>query len=129
MRLSPPFATRLLLALVALTACSGQLDGRHHRVTKSIVGVPLKVTREDLPVLTGELFVECGVAITPVAHRSIVVEQGGKRILETTTDHSGRFHVSGDMPTGEYVVRVDDPLLVGLTNIQVYAYEVEHARV
>src|SRR5687767_6422256 len=75
-----------LPALIAHVACTGQLYERHHRVTKSIVGIPIEVTRQDLPLLTGELFAECGVAIALVAHRRIVVEQGGRQILETDTD-------------------------------------------
>jgi hypothetical protein len=118
-----------LFASLVVAACSGQLDGRHHRATKSIIGIPIEITRQDLPVLTGDLFAECGVAIAPVAHRRIVVEHRGKQILETSTDPSGRFQVSGEMPSGEYIVRVDDPSLVGRTTIEVYAYEVDHARI
>jgi hypothetical protein len=70
------------------------MDGRHYRATKSIVGIPVEITKEDLPVLKGELFAECGITLVPVAHRRIIVERKGEQLAETATDPSGKFQVS-----------------------------------
>jgi len=90
----------------------------------TLLGVPVATERRDLPVVTGELLAECGLALMPVSGRRIVVEQGANMVLETTTDPSGKFRVSGDLANGSYRIRVDDPVLTGSEFVVVQGYEV-----
>jgi len=120
-----------LAVVVVVASCSGRLDGRHHRATTTIVGIPIEISRRDLPILTGELVVECGPVLLPATYRTIVVEAAGKEILQTTTDSSGRFRVSVDLPSGQYRVRVSDPQLTGHTVIRVGVnpFDIDYARI
>jgi hypothetical protein len=126
-------AARLTLS-IGLAGCfasgctAAEYNGRHYHASKSVLGIPVELSRRDLPELAGELFAECGPTIVPIGERRIVLERAGSVVMETTTDPSGHFAMSGDLPSGVYQLRVADPVLVGFETVTIRGYDVPRIR-